>query len=196
MRYLDKTPESKILAADWRYPQDASKIREALVRKQRGFCAYSERFIKHTDSCDVEHFDPNLKNTPEDSYWNWYGVLHWMNSHKPRKIEPYLPILPPHDSTRGKRIKYEDGLFVSVQDGDVEADNLVKYLGWNRPEVAKDRANHVRRIRDLRIFFGDDTAGFLNYLRGDPENLSFITALEAELDLAGIAAAKQPDHLG
>lgn len=188
MRYLDKTSDSTILATDWRYPQDASKIREELVREQRGFCAYSERFIKHTDSCDVEHFDPRLKNTPKDDYWNWYGVLHWMNSHKPRKIEPYLPILRPHDSTRGERIKYEDGQFVTTQEGDVEADNLIKYLGWNRPEVAQDRANHIRRVRELRTFFGRDTAGFLDYLQNDPENLSFLTALEAELGLDRMTA--------
>jgi hypothetical protein len=65
---------------------------------------------------------------------------------------------------------------------------LIKYLGWNRPELAQDRANHVRRIRELRTFFGSDTAAFLDYLLNDPENLNFLTALEAELGLDRVIA--------
>ena len=73
------------------------QIRETLLNEQRRFCRYSERFVQATDSCDVEHLDPRLKGTDRDGYWNWYAVLHWINSlNKPRKIEAFLPILEPH----------------------------------------------------------------------------------------------------
>jgi hypothetical protein len=182
MRYLDKTDKSKVLSSGWQYPQHAARIREELLREQQSYCAYSERHITNTDSCDVEHFDPRLKNTAEDSYWNWYAVLHWMNSHKPRLIDPYLPILAPWDTSRPQRIRYEDGQFVTARD-DQEAANLVRYLGWNRPELARDRANHIARIRDLRGFFQSDEGAFLQYLRDHPDCLSFVTALEAELGI-------------
>jgi hypothetical protein len=172
-----------VLTSGWRYPRDAVGIRRELLREQLGFCAYSERYVKATDSYDVEHFDPRLKGHADDSYWNWYATLHWVNSHKPRKIEPYLPLLPAHSPDVPSRIAYEDGQFVPVRDGDVEAENLIKYLGWNRPELAMDRQNHVRRVRDLQGFFEHDHAGFLSHLREHPANLSFITALEAELGL-------------
>jgi hypothetical protein len=68
MRYLKKIPESRVLSSGWHYPHDARRIRDELLREQRRFCAYSERYIMNTDSCDVEHFDPRLKETPDDNY--------------------------------------------------------------------------------------------------------------------------------
>ena len=67
MHYLRKTPDSGVITARWRYPKDAAAIRKALLKEQHRFCAYSERFVQATDSCDVEHFDPRLKGTEGDS---------------------------------------------------------------------------------------------------------------------------------
>jgi hypothetical protein len=186
MHYLRKTPKSRVVGAGWRYPTHRRQIRDELLSEQRGFCAYSERFVQATDACDVEHFDPRQKGISADDYWNWYAVLRWMNSHKPPKIEPFLPILQPYSPDVPQRVAYEDGQFVAVRDGDAEAEHLIQYLGWNRPELAQDRSNHVRRVRDLRSFY--DMEGFLAYLREHPQELSFITALTAEmgLDLAGL----------
>jgi hypothetical protein len=183
MEYLRKTPDSCVVAAGWQYPRDAWAIRESLLNEQRGFCAYSEQFVRATDSCDVEHFDPRLKSTDRDSYWNWYTVLHWMNLHKPRDIRPFLPILEPHNPDVAGRIGYENGQFIALRNGDQEAENLIRYLGWNRPELAADRRRHVSRIRDVRGWFGEDIAGFLAFLRERPDCLSFITALRVELGL-------------
>lgn len=186
MRYLKKTPESRTLAADWSYPRDANKIRAELLREQRRFCAYSERFIQQTDSCDVEHFDPRLKGKAGDGYDNWYAVLHWMNSRKPKKIDPYLPILHPSSSDLRDRIRYEvgqDGEFVASRDDDIEAENLIRFLGWNRRELCNDRKKHVSRIRDLKSFHGENMQEFREYLRAHPEYMSFATAIEAELGI-------------
>jgi hypothetical protein len=80
------------------------------LQGQRGFCAYSERYVRETDAADVEHFDPRLKGHAEDGYRNRYATLAWMNRHKPRDIHRFLPILPP-DSDLALRIKYQSGLF-------------------------------------------------------------------------------------
>ncbi len=187
MHYLRKTHDSRVVSSGWQYPGDAKLIREALLAEQRGFCAYSEKFVQNIDSYDVEHFDSRLKGGDRDGYMNWYAVLHWMNSHKPRKIEPFLPMLQPHDPELRRRIAYENGQFFAIRDDDLAAKNLIRYLGWNRPELATERSNWVSVVRELHGFFGDDTA-FLNYLREKPVYLSFISALTAELgfDFAGL----------
>jgi hypothetical protein len=97
--------------------------------------------------------------------------------------------LAPHRADVSRRIRYEDGQFVAVADDDIEALNLIRYLGWNRPELAEDRTKHVGRMRQLRSFLEDISEDFLGYLREHPEELSFATALEAELgiDLSGLA---------
>lgn len=183
MRYLRKSDPPEKVSPEWSYPKDAVRIRSALIEEQRGFCAYSERFIRNTDSSDVEHFDPRLKGTPADTQKNWYAVLHWMNSHKPKKIEPYEPLLTPHSPDVSQRIRYSKGVFEIVNAGDQEAQNLITYLGWNRLEVCKDRQKHVNRIREIRELFDGSNAAFVEFLRVDPDNLSFATALEHELGL-------------
>lgn len=148
-----------------------------------GFCAYSERYMRRTDAVDIEHFDPRLKKTQDDSYWNWYAVLSWMNRHKPRHIEPFEPILQPYSEYVRHRIQYRDGQFLAANPDDQEANNLIKYLGWNSPELTSDRQKHVKRARFVQQTFGDDQAAFHSFLLSDPDNLSFFSALSAELGL-------------
>lgn len=63
-----------------------------LVQLQKGFCAYSERYLKPLDSIELEHFDPRKKNKETDGISNWHAVIRWMNAHKARKIEDYEPL--------------------------------------------------------------------------------------------------------
>lgn len=183
MRYLRKTSESRIIHEVWRYEVSShrTKIRAELLREQSGYCAYTERYVAPIDSCDIEHFDNRLKGQPEDSYWNWYAVHHWVNLRK-RSIEQFLPILPPYDPSVQERIVYQHGQFQPVEDDDLAAKNLIELLKWNDPTVAAYRNKRIRFMKDLRTLLGNDTI-FLDYLKNDPENLSFITVLEAELGL-------------
>lgn len=183
MRYLRKSNNSQVLANDWQYPKDSKKIREELGYEQIGFCAYSERYMKRTDAVDVEHFDPRLKNTENDNYWNWYAVLSWMNKHKPRNIEPFEPILQPYSEEVRRRVHYQHGQFLVVNPDDQEALNLITYLGWNKPELAEDRRKHVKRIREVQQKLGGTQDEFFDFLLRDPDNLSFFSALNVELDI-------------
>ncbi len=188
MRYLKKRDDSRVIKNQWQYPKDAKTIRAELLKEQQGFCAYSERYIQNTDATDVEHFDPRLKGSLDDNYWNWYAVLHWMNQHKPRKIEPFEPILWPYSTDLNQRIQYKDGQFLAVNPDDKEASNLIQYLGWNCPELAKDRLNHIKRMRFAQKMFGQDRDRFMAYLMGNPSNLSFFSALKVELGLPDVIA--------
>ena len=186
MKYLHKSPNSSIVTEAWHYDvrSQRAKIRDTLLTEQRGYCAYTERYVAPIDALDIEHFDNRLKGTPQDSYWNWYAVHRWVNMHK-RSIEHFLPILLPNDPTISGRIEYKNGQFQPIQANDREAQNLIDFLRWNEPTIAAYRNKFVRRMKDLRTtFFADDEAGFVAYLQADPENLNFITVLESELGIS------------
>ena len=185
MRYLKKISDSAIIANNLNYANagDRTEIRTALIGEQQGFCAYSERFIKHTDSVDIEHFDPRKKNTTEDGYYNWYATLPWFNSHKPKNINPYLPILNPDSPDLAARVIFEGGLFKAVSLNDREAQNLIDFLGVNKNELYTDRAKHINRISALKNLCGGDNQLFLEKLIEDQDNLSFATAIEYNFKL-------------
>jgi hypothetical protein len=185
MKYLAKDPQSLIIAAGWKYSTQSHrpKIRQQLLAEQCGFCAYTERHVDPLDACEIEHFDDRQKPTLEDSYWNWYAVHRLSNQQKPR-IEKFLPILMPYDPTLPQRIHYNEGAFRAINPADLEAVNLIKFLGWNDPTLAMSRQKHVARIRDTQQrFFPNDPAGFRAYIVQHPDNLNFKTVLEAELGM-------------
>ena len=163
-----------------------------MIDEQFGFCAYSERFIKQTDSVHIEHFYPK-KEYPnkEDDYMNWYAVLAWMNEHKPKKIKPFLPILEPNSNNISDRIEYFEGIFKLKKLDDTEAQNLISFLGLNKIEVRNDRIKHIQRVKKLKTMCSDNQE-FLEMLFDDWDNLSFITALETEfkLDLMSLIEKK------
>lgn len=182
MKYLRKSPDSAILQAQWHYdtPSHRPHIRTELLYEQSGFCAYTERYITPIDACEIEHFDDRIKETLADSYWNWYAVLRWSNQRK-KRIDKFLPILSPHDPTLSSRIHYKDGQFLTVDSTDVEAQNLIEFLGWNDPTLAQYRNRFVARKRQEYVeLFAENKDAFLAHVRRDPENLSFLTVLEAE----------------
>lgn len=187
MQFLRKNPNSKILHQKLAYfaVADRKELRKKLLEEQKGFCAYSERFVQQTDRCDIEHFYPKSEYPEkEDDYFNLYAVLSWINEHKPKKIKPYLPILAPDSVDIANRIKYENGLFICTKKDDEKAKNLIEFLGLNKPELYNDRQNHVLRIKSLKDFCREDTVMFLQILQSDKLNLSFITALETELAIS------------
>lgn len=185
MRYLRKSTESEIIKQGWQYTKQhhRSSICDELRKEQQNFCAYTEKYIDPIDSCDIEHFDDRKKNTADDSYWNWYAVLHWANLRK-RRIKNFLPILLPHDETLPHRVCYSDGQFRAVHEDDIEAIHLIEFLGWNDPILAEERANTVARIKEIRDFHNGDDTAFLAYITERPKFLSFISVLEVELGLA------------
>lgn len=183
MKYLNKTADCTEKANDLSYETKAHRklIREILLEEQVGFCAYSERFIKHTDSVHIEHFDGRLKNTTSDNYHNWYAVLAWLNEHKPKKIARFLPLLHPTDAN--DRITYSNGIYLPIDEECEQSDNLIKYLGMNSNALKSDRDKHIRRIKKLQNLCQMADISFTETIKEDLGNLSFITALEQELNI-------------
>lgn len=186
MRYLSKTPESEVLANGWIYSSYAKRnrqIKEALATEQLNFCAYSERYLHPLDAYDVEHFDDRKKETPEDDYWNYYAVLHSINSKK-RSIEQFLPILTPLSQDLTDRITFDDWEFRAVDDADEEAKNLIEFLNVNGPEIYEERKDHVERLRFLMENLGAEQ--FVSMILRDASYLSFWTAVETMLELEAL----------
>jgi len=182
MKYLLKQDDSDILNQELSYAKqaDRTEIRRILKIEQFGFCAYSERFIKETDS--VEHFDPRLKNTDHDNYHNWFAVLSRINHCKPKKIEPFLPIAEPNSEILRSQLKYEEGIYQPENESNNSVQNLINFLGLNGIELFTDRQNHISRIRALQSLCVTEEE-FYEQLIQFRENLSFATALEEEFNL-------------
>lgn len=179
MNFLHKDSIALETYRDLRYPEDREEARDALIELQKGFCAYSERYLKPLDSVEVEHFDPRKKNNPEDGFGNWHAVIRWMNAHKFRRIDRYEP-LPDLTSWSPERVRYEHGLF-TCDDRDIETQNLIEFLSVNRQEVFEERSNHIARLRAIQRKFGNDL--LIEILRDSPADLSFPTAIVAELGI-------------
>jgi len=89
MKFLSKNSNSSILKNNLVYrdtnPPKNKLLKEELLKEQFNFCAYTEKYIQHLDSAEVEHFNSALKNN--DNYFNYYAVLRSANQYK--KDEKY-----------------------------------------------------------------------------------------------------------
>lgn len=186
MLYLRKTKNSKVLTENLAYnpktPSVNKKICGYLQEEQKNFCAYTEKYLIPLDAVEVEHFDPRLKNTTKDDYWNYYAVLRLMNSKKTNKIDQFEPLLIPYAADLKDRIYFHDWLFKPVNDDDHEAANLIEYLGFNRPELYEDRKHHIERLLWLRSALADDDK-FIEHLLNDKRNLSYYSAFRVSFDI-------------
>ena len=193
MQYLIKNPDSEAIALKYTDTIERIKIRKILLEtEQKGFCAYTERFIKNTDSAHIEHFFPK-KEYPDriDDYYNWYVVMAWINENRPKKLttkkgKTFLPIIMPYSEDFLGRITYKNGVFEAVDEKDEQVVNLIEFLSFNHFMLYKDRKAHVDYIRTLRSFFSKEEE-FIEILKSEKDNLSFATALKHEL---GIDVAK------
>ena len=179
MKFLLKDASEIAANADLAYPKDRSRAIDVLIRLQKGFCAYSERYLKPLDSVELEHFDPRKKNKDTDGISNWHAVIRWMNAHKARKITDFEP-LPDIAKWTPSRVWYEKGQFICAED-DQEAKNLILFLGVNRKEVFDERSKHIARLKNMRNKVGEEM--LLEILSESPEQLSFPTAIESELGI-------------
>ncbi len=190
MRFLVKGPPPDGLRA-YRADGDNRTLRAALLDAQRGYCAYTEKRVDALDTCAVEHFDPRKKG--DDDWFNWYATLQSANQRK-RRHDRALANAPFFESRffqkveGAARIRYVRGrgLYKAVDPADVEARELIEYLGLNDPTLHDVRRRHVKRVRDTLARIAQSE--WIEWFREHPEDLSFITAIEVELELPGLLA--------
>ncbi len=147
MKRVLKSPLSLIISDKIIYKSkgDNSKLGSLLLKEQKGFCAYTEHYIGFDDANDTEHFNPNLKDQPEDDYYNWYKVKHLPNQ---RKTNNWIePILMPYAEDFENRVIYNEGEYFAKPD-DNEANNLIILLDLNNQKRVEDRKNYIKRRRE------------------------------------------------
>jgi hypothetical protein len=187
MKFLTKNLQSPIHTEGLTYQKNRGEnnavLRDRLIKEQKYFCAYTEKYIQDLDSVEVEHFDSSKKY--QDDYFNYYAVLRKPNLYKKdEKFEnhAFFQTLFFHDKTAfDERIKYQDGIYYEVDEADLEARDLIDFLGFNHPSLSNARTKHLNRLNNIFKNFDDDEK--LQYFDKHKEELSFITALEIELGL-------------
>ncbi|WP_218597774.1 HNH endonuclease domain-containing protein [Polaribacter sp. NJDZ03] len=188
MKRIIKKRASEIVKENLNYiignSSNNKKISTILYKEQKGFCAYTEEFIGRTDAKDIEHFNPILKGTDEDSYQNWFLAKHQWNIEKASKWEKYQPILHPTDETFENRILYLNGDYVLADSKDIEAKNLIDLLKLDDILLADERKKYIKRKKVEMEIFGVDSATFFEILINDDlKQVSYLRAIDEEFKI-------------
>ena len=157
MKRIIKKSDSLVVTKGLKYkkgqPDNNRQLREILEAEQNYFCAYTECRLTAETARDVEHFNPTLKNQPNDHYGNWFAVSHrWNNAFKRDELWETIKdnILKPTDEDLEKRLWYDEVTgWYQHEEEDLAAHHLVKYLQLNHIELVNQRNNHIQLIKDL-----------------------------------------------
>jgi HNH endonuclease len=188
MRRIHKKNDSEIVLKKLNYIEGNSnnnlKISKILYQEQKGFCAYTEEFIGRADAKDIEHFNPKLKNTAEDSYLNWFLVKHQWNIEKSTKWDNFQPIINPTDSNFENRIVYDNGDYRVADSNDIEAVNLIRLIKLDDLILADERKKYIRRKTDEIQKFGISNEAFFKILIEDNiKSISYLRAIQEEFKI-------------
>ena len=192
MKFLRKSADSRILKEDLTYREnrgpDNAKLRTALLKEQKNFCAYTEMYCQELESVEVEHFNQSLKFA--DGYYNYYAVIRWANTGKPAGTFKYnaffTSLFFQNQEAWNLRIRFVDNTYEAIKESDTEADDLIKFLRLNHPDLFNRRKKHVDRVADTLLkdaHYQNDPSKILEYFKENPEELNFITALEDRLNI-------------
>jgi hypothetical protein len=193
MRKANKFSDSEVLnqGLDYRTKGDNKQLHQILSSEQAHFCAYMDKRLETGYKGEIEHFNPHLKGTSEDNYYNWFVCHGDWNRRKGSqpKWDKHQPVLSPFAEDFEKRIRCECESMLYVNDeGDLEAENLRKYLMLNDHGLTKERLACVTRIQNLKDSIApQDLKDFLS----DEENQGFIQFPRFLNEIYGISAEVQ-----
>lgn len=188
MRRVLKNDNSEITNKNLNYIEGNSnnnlKISKILYKEQKGFCAYTEEYIGRADSRDIEHFNPNLKGTNQDSYSNWFLVKHQWNKEKSSKWQDFQPVLQPTAIDFDKRIVYDSGDYRVADSEDLEAVNLIKLLKLDDIILADERKKYIQRKKKELSLYGESEQIFFKILiEDDIKQISYLRAIQEEFKI-------------
>lgn len=184
MRRIIKSPNSKIIKENLKYKVkgDNSNLRITLLMEQKRFCAYTEEYIGTNDAYDIEHFNPNLKDSPQDNYENWFCVKHKPNMHKSTKW--FDTILHPTVESFEERLIYIDGAFFPTDENDISTKNLITLLDLNNEILVKDRRKYIARRKEAIEDIGKiPFEYFENKIKNEIWMIRYLRAINTEFDI-------------
>lgn len=184
MKRIIKNSTSKIVTKKIVYKNgDNKKLSKILLNEQKRFCAYTEEYIGVNDAVDIEHFNPNLKFTIEDSYQNWFMVKHKPNNIKRRNW--VQPILQPTDIDFEEKLIYFDGYFLHNPD-DIATKNLIELLNLNDEIFVNNRKKYIERRKEMIIcrgFEANPELYFSELIREEIELVKYLRAIQEEFKI-------------
>jgi len=185
MRRIIKNSNSEVILNNIKYKKgDNKKLSSILLKEQKNFCAYTEEYIGINDAADIEHFNPNLKFKPNDSYHNWFMVKHKPNNLK--RTNWFEPILHPSSEDFEERLIYFDGYFLHNPD-DIETKNLIELLNLNNEIFVKNRKKYIERrkerIKEKNISAKDY---FQEKFNMEIESIKYLRAIQEEFNISDI----------
>jgi hypothetical protein len=189
MKFLSKNPNSDILKKGLIYQENKAAnnklLREELLKEQKNFCAYTEKYIQELDATEVEHFNPHLKY--HDDYYNYYAVIRKPNQYKNNQISPNSEFFTSrffqNRDEFNSRIQFKDGIYFQVEESDNEAKELIDFLGFNHHTLAQQRSRHIKRLSKIFEIANYSNEQRLEYFSEHIEELSFITAVEVTFNV-------------
>lgn len=191
MKFLSKNQDSVILKERLTYKENAAennrRLNALLLTEQKNFCAYTEKYIESLDSVEVEHFDSTIKYN--DDYYNYYAVLRKANEYKIKKDKMYAgaaffkSLFFQDAANFGQRVVYGDGVYSEKNEEDYEAKALIDFLGFNEAPLYEERLKHIKRLQEVFEAAKWDKERQMSYFRNHQRELSFITAIEQEMDI-------------
>lgn len=154
------------------------------MKEQKNFCAYTDEPLSVTNSGDIEHFNPTLKNTPKDNYTNWFLVGHEWNKRKGYKWDRFQPVIHPTDPGLEERIIYKDGNYFPRSESDKEAENLIRLLQLDHPALAEKRKCYIKRVaRHMKAYNETATSFFSDLLEVEPCGIFYPRAIKEEFGI-------------
>lgn len=183
MRRVIKSAQSKIVDRQLAYKDgNNDELRQLLAEEQYSICAYTETYLASSDDAHIEHFNPTLKNTANDSYTNWFLVKSLWNVRKSTKWTE--PILHPTAEDLEQRILYFDGNYVAADPKDVEAQNLIRLLDLDNARLADQRKRYIKSKKQQIDNLNQSAQQYFDELIVEyPEGVYFIRAIEEELNV-------------
>lgn len=160
-------------------------IRQQLLKEQNNICAYTETYLDRTSSHPIEHFNPILKGTTQDSYNNYFICKDQWNNEKGTTVRwnKFQPILHPTANDFNARIIFLDGIYIASQE-DLAAHNLIQYLKLDDYGLTKNRRRYIERKRkEISYRKLSPQAFFDELIQEEPNNVYFIRAIEETFDV-------------
>ncbi|MCK8492020.1 MULTISPECIES: hypothetical protein [Spirosoma] len=186
MRRVKKDADSEVIKRKVKFKAGENDLlRQLLADEQHTLCAYTETYLGPSDDAHIEHFNPTLKGTNEDSYTNWFLVKSLWNTKKSRKWADYQPILHPTAEDLEQRILYfAGGHYVAADPNDVAAQNLIRLLDLDNARLADQRKRYVQSKKQQIGNLRQSAQQYIDELLVTyPEGVYFIRAIEEELDV-------------
>ncbi len=185
MKRIIKNHNSQIITSNLSYKKsNNTELSKLLLKEQKNFCAYTEEYIGINDAADIEHFNPNLKFTPNDSYHNWFMVKHKPNNLK--RTNWIEPVLHPSSEDFEERLIYFDGYFLH-KPNDVETKNLIELLNLNNEIFVKNRKKYIERrkerIKEKNIPVKDY---FQEKIDSEIDSIKYLRAIQEEFNIPDI----------